>query len=1431
LQITFTILLTLLHFGGVHFRKSPEGVKDNATVTSVSSFVIARLFVIRSLPSMGHRIMLIIFLLTCLSVNVNAQTSLTFNAAGTHSFTPPAGVTNVTVECWGGGGCSGNNTGHLARGGGGGGSYTGGSITVVPGVPINVIVGAGGIYNDNNTTTDNGGQSSVGQIVAKGGSRGIIDNNVSANGGAGGTVSTNPGGVAAFISFPGGNGGNGYVGGNKGGGGGGGESASASGAGNPGGNGAKGAGGAGGNGNAGGGDGGRGSNNDGSPNSIDGNNPGGGGGGRGDEKGDNTNGGNGQIIISWTIPAGYCAGNAITVLSHSNVVNWDQALGVPDGIGVHLNKTDDQLALELTTGNPLTAGGSVNVTWQRVSRDNSLISVEISENGSAWTFVDDYTNNQPQNTWTTLSIPLSINTKYIRFTSENGKDLDIDAISYFTPCGPVCVPPTAFTVTGSGNYCTGGAGLPVTLSGSETGVEYQLLIGIAPIGTLVTGTGAAINFGNQTTAGTYTVVATRLADACPAQMNGDATITISTIPSTPSPITGFTSPCIGTAQTYSVTNMAGITYNWTYPADWTQSSGGTTNSITVIPGASSGNIEVTPSNACGAGTSQVLAVTPNATVAIQPGVITGAAQQCQNTAGQVYSISAVAGATSYSWTVPVGWTLTSGQGTTSIIAKTGLAGQNGNITVTADYSCGSSTASTFAVTVNPSNPVTPVTISGPALVCEGITGQVYSIAAVSDATNYTWAVPAGWTITNGQGTTSITVNPGLAGQNGNVSVTAGNFCGTSAAKTLAVTVEAPPATPGAITGNLTQCAGLTGQNYSISAVPNATSYTWTVPAGWSVTSGAGTTAIKVNTGSSGQNGTVSVTASNTCGTSAARTLTVSVLTASISANYCFGGGSIQLTANGGSAGDTYLWSTSETSKQILVNVAGQYSVTIKNSAGCTATANYSIATELVVNGDFSAGNTGFTHSTYIYEPDIAGNAELGPEGHYGVGSNPQTYHSNFWGRDHTTNTGNFMIINGFPGTPQPVVWATTVAVVPGVAYYFSAWALSLNSVGNYATLQFRVNNTLVGTTAPLLARPNNNNSPYKWEQFYGTWTAPAGVFSVPIEIVDYQTAASGNDFGLDDISFATLAPMPAKIAPASNASTFCAGQALNLYANLTGGKAPFTYSWTGPDGFTSNIANPTIPSVTVANTGVYNLTITDGYGCPAVTASTNPVTVNPSPTCSITGPATLCPSSTGNIYTAPAGAAVYAWSITGNGTIQGLTNGESVTVTAGGANNSSFTLSLALTGSNGCTSNCQQVISVEDNVAPTFVLPLHAAEYCVEYVSQALYNPGQENTPLDITYLRPDYYLISSGSLMLNLSSVADNCALSVNPVSWTIDFGNNGSIEFSGAGQISTYGLEIQFPLGTNRISYTVTDLVGNVRVQFVDLIVTPRPVISNNF
>ena len=169
-------------------------------------------------------------------------------------------------------------------------------------------------------------------------------------------------------------------------------------------------------------------------------------------------------------------------------------------------------------------------------------------------------------------------------------------------------------------------------------------------------------------------------------------------------------------------------------------------------------------------------------------------------------------------------------------------------------------------------PAQPGTITGDESVCANTAGKVYSITAVSGATNYIWTVPSGATITAGQGSTSITVTFGT--NSGNVSVSAQNFCGTSSARTLAVTVNSTPAQPGTITGDAAVCANEQGVAYSIEAVNGATTYSWSVPSGATVASGQGTTSITVNFGSSA--GDVSVTAGNTCGTSAARTKAVTI---------------------------------------------------------------------------------------------------------------------------------------------------------------------------------------------------------------------------------------------------------------------------------------------------------------------------------------------------------------------------------------------------------------------------------------------------------------------------------------------------------------------------------------------------------------------------
>ncbi|MFY9309197.1 MAG: hypothetical protein WAQ28_09155 [Bacteroidia bacterium] len=84
----------------------------------------------------------------------------------------------------------------------------------------------------------------------------------------------------------------------------------------------------------------------------------------------------------------------------------------------------------------------------------------------------------------------------------------------------------------------------------------------------------------------------------------------------------------------------------------------------------------------------------------------------------------------------------------------------------------------------------------------------------------------------------------------------------------------PPSIPGAITGSTSVCEGAVGEVYSIASVAAATSYTWAVPTDATITSGQGTTSITVTFGSISD--TVSVTASNPCGSSSSSKLGVTI---------------------------------------------------------------------------------------------------------------------------------------------------------------------------------------------------------------------------------------------------------------------------------------------------------------------------------------------------------------------------------------------------------------------------------------------------------------------------------------------------------------------------------------------------------------------------
>jgi hypothetical protein len=90
--------------------------------------------------------------------------------------------------------------------------------------------------------------------------------------------------------------------------------------------------------------------------------------------------------------------------------------------------------------------------------------------------------------------------------------------------------PIVYNITGGGAYCSGGSGVPVGVSNSQIGVNYQLYRDGAAIGSPLAGTDAPLSFGLQTVAGTYSVLATNTANSCNSNITGTTVISTSSSP-------------------------------------------------------------------------------------------------------------------------------------------------------------------------------------------------------------------------------------------------------------------------------------------------------------------------------------------------------------------------------------------------------------------------------------------------------------------------------------------------------------------------------------------------------------------------------------------------------------------------------------------------------------------------------------------------------------------------------------------------------------------------------------------------------------------------------------------------------------------------------------------------------------------------------------
>ena len=324
--------------------------------------------------------------------------------------------------------------------------------------------------------------------------------------------------------------------------------------------------------------------------------------------------------------------------------------------------------------------------------------------------------------------------------------------------------------------------------------------------------------------------------------------------------------CEGTIKPYACDTVSNATsYLWVIRGTgWEGHSN--TNYIDIKAGSEVATITVYAVTSCGLSAPTTIMVIPNRVP--QNVYLDKPSKHCTGTI-RTYSAYAPS-ATNYTWFIrndphaQIPWTA---DNLTTKDVNLRAGSSSATISILASNACGNGQLYTFIAKPD-TPPAQPGTIKGPNTHCEG-NYEEYSIDSVANADLYMWSVTGnGWAV-GPSNTTEVDI---LAGKGpGVITVTAINDCGESTERTITVIPDTLLDAPKSLNKPTVHCQGQT-QTYSVTPVPGAISYKWTLNGpGWTASS-SNTANINITAGT----GTAELTckAVNNCGDG--RTLTATL---------------------------------------------------------------------------------------------------------------------------------------------------------------------------------------------------------------------------------------------------------------------------------------------------------------------------------------------------------------------------------------------------------------------------------------------------------------------------------------------------------------------------------------------------------------------------
>ena len=210
-----------------------------------------------------------------------------------------------------------------------------------------------------------------------------------------------------------------------------------------------------------------------------------------------------------------------------------------------------------------------------------------------------------------------------------------------------------------------------------------------------------------------------------------------------------------------------------------------------------------------------------------------------------------------------------------------------------------------------------------------------------------------------------------------------------------------------------------------------------------------------------------------------------------------------------------------------------------------------------------------------------------------------------------------------------------------------------------------------------------------------TWTS-TGAKTVSVNYTNGNgcTAAAPTAYNV------TVNPLP--VPTISGNASACITSTGNVYTSEVGMTG---YTWSVSAGGTITAGggvNDNSVTITWNTAGAQSVSVNyiNGNGCTAASPTVYPVTVNPLPVPTITGNASVCQNSTGNVYSTEAGMTAYTWAVSVGGTVTGGGGANDNTVTISWGTTGPQSVSVIYTNGNGCTAPAATVYPVTVNVLP-----------------------------------------------------------------------------------------------------------------------------------